>query len=241
MSRVSGARPRTSGSPIRLSFAQSSATSTRSETSSGQRRRRLAIGMKPYSPGSGASPCSTITVSFPSWSNASFAASRDPSASPSGFSCVVRVNRSWPRIASTTAERSLAVVWGELIDQLRHADPPLYRRIVLECELRGPLHSQLACDPCLEDRVRGLEPLERAFLLPCVAEPRHEHAGVPQIRGSLDGRHSDESDSRILELTDRLRQDLADRLVDAPHPIGHARYSIGCTPCFSSVSAAGAF
>src|SRR5204862_5006660 len=156
---------RTSGSPIRLSLAQSSATSTRSETSSGQRRRRLAIGMKPYSPGSGASPCSTITVSFPSWSNASFAASRDPSASPSGFSCVVRVNRSWPRIASTTAERSLAVVWGELIDQLRHADPPLYRRIVLERQLRSPLQPQLVSDACLQDSMRRLQRRKRALLL----------------------------------------------------------------------------
>ncbi len=48
--------------------------------------------MKPYSAGSGTAPARYMTASFPSWSNASFAASSEPSASPSGFSCVVRRN-----------------------------------------------------------------------------------------------------------------------------------------------------
>src|SRR5438874_1282367 len=179
MSSVSGTRPRTSSSPIRLSFAQSRATRTRSDTSSGQRRRSSASGMKPYSPGSGASLWRTITLSLPSWSNASLVASREPSASPSGFSWVVSVNRSWPRIAPTTAARSLAVVWGELIDQLRHLDPPLNRRIVFERQLGSPLHPQLAREPRLQDGVRSLQSLERPFSLPLRAEDRHEHARLP--------------------------------------------------------------
>src|SRR5712691_2116609 len=168
MSIVSGTRPSTSGSAMRLSLAQSSATSTRSETSSGQRRRSSASGMNRYSPGSGASPCSTITLSLPSWSNASFAASSDPSASPSGFSCVVSTNRSPPRIASAAALNSVVVVWGELIDQFGHPHPPLDRRIVLERKLRSSLHSQLAREPRLQNGVRGLQPFERlhAFALP---------------------------------------------------------------------------
>src|SRR5206468_6524523 len=128
--------------------------------SSGQRRRSSASGMKPYSPGSGASLWRTMTLSFPSWSNATFAASSDPSASPSGFSCVVSVKRSWPRIASATATRSLAVVWGELIDQLRHADPPFHRRIVLERELRSSLQPKLAREARLQDGVSRLQALE---------------------------------------------------------------------------------
>ena len=47
--------------------------------------------------------------------------------------------------------QSLAVVWGELINQLGHANPALDRRIVLEGQLRSPLHAQLACEPGLQD------------------------------------------------------------------------------------------
>ena len=82
-----------------------------------------------------------MTESFSSWSNASFVASSEPRASPSGFSCVVSTNRSPPRIASATAASSLVVVWGELIDQFGHPNPPLDRRIVLERKLWSPLHS----------------------------------------------------------------------------------------------------
>src|SRR5438093_8178604 len=135
--------------------------------------------MKPYSPGSGASLCRTMTLFLPSSSNASFVASKEPSASPSGFSWVVSVNRSWPRIASTTAARSLAVVWGELIDQLRHLDPPLNRRIVFERQLRSPLHAQLARQPRLQNGVRGLQSLERPLSLPLGPEDGDEHARLP--------------------------------------------------------------
>ena len=79
--------------PRRRSLAQSRAMTTRSEASSGSSRRRSASAMKPYSPGSGTAPARYMTASFPSWSNARFAASSEPSASPSGFSWVVRRNR----------------------------------------------------------------------------------------------------------------------------------------------------
>src|SRR5712691_9380237 len=112
--------------------------------------------MNAYSPGSGASPCSTITVSLLNCSRARFAASSEPRASPSGFSCVVRTNRSCSRIAPATAVRSLAVVWGELIDQLCHADPTFDRRIVLEGQLWSSFHAQLAPQLGLEQRARCL-------------------------------------------------------------------------------------
>src|SRR5438105_8971131 len=112
--------------------------------------------MKRYSDGSGTSPKRYISVSLPRLRSASVVASSDPSASPSGFSCVVTRKRSCPRIASATAASSLAVVWGELIDQLRHADPSLDRRIVLEGKLRCSLEAEFACDSRLQDRVRSL-------------------------------------------------------------------------------------
>src|SRR5918995_402373 len=171
-----------------------------------------------------------MTVSFPSWSNASFAASREPSASPSGFSWVVSTNRSWPRIASTIASRSLAVVWGELIDQLGHADPALDRRIVLEGQLRSPLHSQFACDTRLENRVRSLKAGERLDALALGTEDRDKDARMTQIRRGLDAGHRDEADPRILQLADRFRKHLPDGFVDATHTVCHQGYSSAWTP-----------
>src|SRR5205809_3750768 len=158
-----------------------------------------------------------MTLSLPSSSNASFAARSEPSASPSGFSCVVSVKRSWPRIASTTAARSLAVVWGELIDQLGHSDPSLNRWIVFEGQLRRSLHPQLAGDSRLQHRVRGLESLERALTRPVRAEDRDEDAGVTKVIRRLDTRHGDEPDARILQLTHALGQHLPNGFVHAPH------------------------
>src|SRR6478752_7759415 len=103
-----------------------------------------------------------MTLSLPSWSSASLVASSEPSASPSGFSWVTSRKRSFERIASATACRSLVVCfWGELIDQLGHADPALDRRIVFEGQLRSPLHSQLAGEASLQDAVSSGKPGER--------------------------------------------------------------------------------
>src|SRR5262245_64366134 len=178
---------------MRLSFAQSSASSTRSATSSGQRRWSRASGMNAYSPGSGASPYKTMMLSLPSWSSASFAPRSEPRASPSGFSWVVRTKRSCSRIASATAVRSLAVVWGELINQLGHTDPALDRRIVLERQLRSSLHTQLACELSLQDRVRSLQRRERLCALALGAEHGDEHTGMAQIRRGLDAGDGDKA------------------------------------------------
>src|SRR5207244_7597543 len=113
-------------------------------------------GMNEYSRGRGESPARYITVSLPSWRSASVVASSEPRASPSGFSCVTTRKRSCARSASATASRSL-VVWGELIDQLCHAHAALDRRIVLEGQLRGPLHSKLACKSSLQQAMCGGE------------------------------------------------------------------------------------
>src|SRR5918999_346187 len=115
--------------------------------------------MNAYSPGSGEPPARYMATSLLSCFSASDIASMEPSASPSGFSCVVTRKRSPARIASAARARSVAivVVWGELIDQLGHAHAALDRRIVFEGQLRRPLHPQLARDARLEKPVRRLE------------------------------------------------------------------------------------
>src|SRR5512133_1832708 len=105
-----------------------------------------------------------MTASLPSESSASFIANSDPSASPSGFSCVVTRKRSCERSASTTASRSafcVVVVCDEVIDQLRHANTLFDRGIVLERQLRRALQPQLVRDSPLQDAVRRFEPGER--------------------------------------------------------------------------------
>src|SRR5947208_3055271 len=170
-----------------------------------------------------------MTLSLPSWSSASFSASMEPSASPSGFSWVTSRKRSCERIASATAATSL-VVWGELINQLRHADPALDGRIVFERELRCPLQPQLAGQPALQDAVRRLQAGQALLLLLLGAEDADEDPRVPQIRRRLDSRHGDETDPGVFELTDRLRQHLADGLVDASHPVAHQLVFNPCGP-----------
>src|SRR5438045_6593074 len=118
-----------------------------------------------------------MTLSLPSWSSASFSARMEPSASPSGFSWVTSKKRSRERIASATASTSL-VVWGELIDQLRHADPALDRGIVFERQLRRPLHSELAREALLQDAVRRGEPGEALLALLLGAEDAEADAAA---------------------------------------------------------------
>src|SRR5436190_12048810 len=223
MSIVSGACSRRLRSwPSRSSFAQSSATSTRSAASAGGSRRSSSKGMNEYSSGSGASPYRYIAVSLPSESSASFVARIEPRASPSGFSCVTRRKRSWERSASATACKSLVfLLWGELIDELRHADPTLDRRIVFERQLGSPLHSQLAGQAGLEQPMCRREPGQRLLALRLGAEHAHEHPRMAQIRGGLDAGHGDEADPRVLQLPYALRDDLAHGLVDAAHPFVH--------------------
>src|SRR5919198_6232722 len=220
---VSGARSSTAGSgPSRCSFAQSSATSTRSGASGGSSRRRPSSGMNPYSRGSGASPYRYISLSLPRVSRASFIASSDPSASPSGFSWVTIRKRSWERSVSATALRSSLVPWRELIDQLRHADAALDRRIVLEGQLGSPLQPELARESSLQDTVRRGKAGEGLLALPFAAEDADENRRVAEVGRRLHAGDRDEPDPRILQLADALRDHLANGLVDASHPVAHA-------------------
>src|SRR2546421_5217526 len=211
MSIVKVAACRISGSgPRRLSFAQSTASRTRSPTSPGSPRCRSSSGMNAYSPGSGASPARNIYASFRSRRSASVIASNDPSASPSGFSWVVTRKRSCERSASTTAARSF--VSGELIDELCHADPTLDRRIVLEGQLGGSLHSQLSREARLEDAVGGGEPLQAPLALLLRAQDAHEDTGLAEVGRRPDAGDRDEADPGILQVADPFGEHLLHRL-----------------------------
>src|SRR5919198_2763022 len=218
-SMTSGARSRIDGSAIRVSFAQSTASRTRVSASSGQSRCSPSSAMNAYSPGRGASPWSVITASLPSCLSPSFAARSDPSASPSGFSCVVTRKRSCERRASTTVARSF--VSGELIDEFCHADPALDRRIVLEGQLGGSFDSQLPRDAGLEDAVGGGEPVQRPFALLLRAEDAHEDTRMAKVGRRLDSGDRDEADPRVLQLADSLGEHLLDGLVHPPHALTH--------------------
>src|SRR5579864_3080826 len=226
MSTLSFASMRSPGSgPMRSAFAQSTATSTRSAMSFGTWRTRSPSGMKAYSRGSGVSPERYMTTSLPSCRSATVVASIEPSESPSGFSWLTTRKRSFARSASTTAVRSL-VVWGELIDEVGHAHAALDRGIVLECQLRSPLHAELAREAALQHAVRGGQALERGVPLARRSEHADVHRRVPEVGRRRDTGDGDETDARILQLEERLGEHLADRLVYTSHSFGHRSPSV---------------
>src|SRR5665647_398341 len=218
--------------PIRSAFAQSTATSTRSPTSSGSSRRSPSSRMKSYSRGTAESPDRNISTSLPSWRSATVVASSEPSASPSAFSCVTTRNRSCARSASATACRSVfcaITVGGELVDQLCHTDATLDGEIVLEGQLRCPLHPELPCELSLQQPVRCLEARERRPLLARVPEHAHVHGRDAQVGARHDAGDRHEADPGVLQIGQRFRQDLPDRLVHPAHPLAHGGYSSRCT------------
>src|SRR5215211_2314508 len=224
MSIVNGDWCRISGSgPSLLSLAQSTASRTRSSAPFGSCRFNSPSGMNVYSPGSGACPARYMYASLPSWRSASVVASSDPSASPSGFSCVVTRKRSRVRSASTTASRSascVVVLWDELIDQLRHSNALCDRGIVFERQLRRSLEPHLGRDASLQHPVRRRESRKRLLALSVRAEDAHEDLRLTQVAGRLDARHGHEADARVLQLAHGFGEHRAQRLVHATHAAG---------------------
>src|ERR1044072_3434867 len=197
--------------PRRRSFAASSASTTRSDEAGFGPRTSPSHCMNSYSFGIGTSPKRYMSASFPSSRRASVMATSDPRASPSGFSWVVTMKRSWPRIAFATAARSAAsgvFVCVELIDEPREAHPPLHRRIVLKGQLWGALEPELAVHPGLEDSVGGLEPGDRRIALLLGPEHADVDRRVAEIRARIDPGDRDEADARGFEASDSLRQHL---------------------------------
>ena len=186
--------------------------------------------MKPYSLGSGACagevhdarPCRAA-------SSASFVASSEPSASPSGFSWVVTRKRSCARIASATAcEVTRALSSGASSS--------------ISCVMRTPRstvgsYSKVSCgvrfsrssrrEPRLEDAVRGRRaPASVRLALPLRAEHADVDASPGGGRARLDAGDGDEADARILQLADRLREHLA----HAPRYAAHPRFTHRASP-----------
>src|SRR5215211_632569 len=226
MSTTSGAPSRSASwsTPSRRSLAASTATRSRSPASSGIRRRSSSRRMNRYSCGSGTSPKRYISASLPSSRSASVSATSDPSASPSGFSWVVRSSRSCPARASATALRSVCFsgVWSELIDEPGEPNPLLDRLIVLKAKLRGSLQPELPVQLRLEERVARLETGEGSLPLPLRPEDAHVHRRLPEIGRHPDCGHCDEPDPRILQVGDPLGDNLAYRFVHLPHPLAHS-------------------
>src|SRR5258706_11119703 len=201
--------------PMRSAFAQSTATRTRSSASSGSSRSSPSSCMNAYSRGTAPWPQSSISASLPRLRNASVIASSEPSASPSGFSCVTTRKRSCARSVSATACRSVwlvVIVGGQLVDQLCHPHATLDREIVLERQFGSPLHPELAAEPRLEQPMRGLEPLERRAPLARVAEHAHVDGGDAQVGARDDAGDRHQADPRVLQLGQRLPHDLPHRL-----------------------------
>ena len=156
--------------------------------------------MNVYSAGSRAPPTRYISVSLPSCRRASVSARSEPSASPSGFSCVVTRKRECarapPRPTPYQSPVLSSVSGAALVDQLRHPHAALDRRIVLE-------HQVEAC-------ASASSRLTRACRTPCAdwsasrlcsrfrSPPRTlVHARVSQVGRSLDAGDRDEADARV--------------------------------------------
>src|SRR5579862_265682 len=225
--------------PIRRSLAQSTATTARSSSSAGSSRCRSSSARNRYSAGSGASPARYMTTSLPSERSPTVNPESEPRASPSGFSCVTTTKRSCRRRASAAASMSLSVVVTsvllgklacELIDQRRHANTALDRFIVFERQLRCPLQRKLAVDPRLQDGVGRLQSRERRPALPFAAQNGYVDRRLAQIRRDADAGHRDETDARILEPADAFGHDRSNRLVDAPHSVGHKARQVSRRP-----------
>src|SRR3954471_1024702 len=229
--------------PIRSALAQSTATRVRSSMSAGSTRSRRSRCMKSYSAGSGPSPARYMRTSLPSCPSASFVASSDPSASPSGFSWVTTRKRSCSRNDATTACKSLdvCIILGcKLVDQPAHPYAVLDGRIVLEGQLGGPLHPQFAREPRLQYPVCGLEPAQRCGSLLDRAENADVDRRVAEVGRGVDSGDRHEADPRILQLGQGVGKHLAHRLVHASHSSGHGPYSSECTHSPSQPSASGA-
>src|SRR5581483_9001286 len=183
-----------------------------------------------------------MTLSLPSASSASFIARIEPSASPSGFSCVTSRKRSFARIASAAARSSAVTVARsgadkagtsapceppsslrliQLVDQLAHPHARLDARVVFEGKCRGSLQPQLARETRLQDAVRRSQPFERPLPYTFGPENADEDPRVTEIGRGLDSGQGDEADAWILQLRQSLGQHLSHRLVHPAHPPAH--------------------
>src|SRR5689334_12383927 len=93
-----------------------------------------------------------------------------------------------------------AVVWGELIDELRHAHSALDARIVFEGKVRSSLEADVRGDARLQEPARRLETPERRLALLLAAQDADEDPRLAEIPARRHSRDRDEADPRVLEV-----------------------------------------
>src|ERR1035437_863358 len=155
--------------------------------SSGGELTRPSSDRKRYSSGTGRSRASmNIRQSLPIVVRISRIATSEPSASPSGFSCVTTTSFSAARSSSSTRSRSdrspFSAIFGLPADrrlapgvqQLGDSHPAVDRRVIFEADRRRMLEFQLAGHTVLEESVRRAEALHALRSRQLVAE----HADV---------------------------------------------------------------
>ena len=167
-----------------------------------------------------------ITLSLPSAVRISCIAISDPSASPSGFSCV-----------TTTASRSCELVEHELaaraiaVGRHRFAAPhpadasssviasAVDRVVVLERQRRGVLERQLGAIRALKVAVRERRPSSEAART-CSSPSTLTYTRAWRRSGlCLDSGNGHESNARVLQIfRNRVAQHRPHRLVNASHP-----------------------
>ena len=221
---------------MRRSLAQSTASEHALAEVVGQLAREL-VELEEARTRPAAAPCRSryIDASLPSARRPSVVASIEPSASPSGFSCV------------TTRKRSFAADRRDdrgLVSAHRPVPPrsaPAGRRVTSSISfvmrtaaldgldrrqnvsVRRPLQAELAVDPRLQHAVRGLEPGQRRAPLLLVAEHRDVDGRLAQVGRDVDAGDRDHADPRVLQLADALGDDGPHRLVDPAHALAHGR------------------
>src|SRR5437763_9700031 len=222
---------------IRSMFPQSRNTRTRSTTSIGGSWNTSLRGRNRYSTGSGNSLAArNITESLPSCRRISCVPRSEPSASPSGPSCVVSRKRSsaLSSAATSASEASLGsdtVGAASLIEQARDPNAALRRLVVVEREGRGALDPRLASDRCLEHAVGRAESGQRRLPLGILAQHADVDPRGAEVRACLDGGHGGEANPWVLELGgDRCPDHFAHELVDPPYALGHSGATIAMGP-----------
>src|SRR5918998_5181084 len=167
---------------VRSTLPQSRNTSTRSPRSGGGSVTSPSSSMKRYSYGSGNSSAGRkAAASLPSAASTCCIAASEPTASPSGRSCVVSRNLSLSRSVASACSRvgreplSDTSVPGLALEQLLDPLRAVERVVVDEVERRRVLEVQLLRHAALEETVRRPQPIERAPAHGAGAQDGHVH------------------------------------------------------------------
>src|SRR5918992_3114315 len=178
---------------VRSMFPQSRNTSTRSARSSGGSVTSPSRWMKRYSYGSGnSSAVRKATASLPSAVRTCCIAASEPTASPSGRSCVVSRNLSLLRSVAIACSRvgreplSDTSVPGLALEQLLDPLRAVEGVVVDEVERRRVLEVQLLRHAPLEEAVGRAQPVKRAPADAAVAQDGHVHPRLAQVWTGID-------------------------------------------------------